>query len=102
MNEEDLKLNHYYILDSTLYSIGSNRIKRREIMGKYIGYMNNKLYSEGGLRYLFQFFEYIGGHNGAYVGNLVGKSGNDNNCWFVPSSIVKREMTKDELMVYEL
>ena len=101
MNGEDLKLNHYYIIDSTLYSIGSIRIIRREIMGKYIGYMN-KPYLEEGLRYLFQFFEYIGGHNGKYVYNLVGKNGDDNNCWFIPSSIVKREMTKDEIMVCEL
>jgi hypothetical protein len=89
MNYKDIKLGHYYMATPKF-------LFEKEItpIGKCIG--KDEYYI------LMEYIQYMHGHSGSHTTLVEGKSGKDGYCWFVkPSSIIK-EITLDELMVYEL
>jgi hypothetical protein len=98
MNYKDLKLNHYY----SVY-LFSNPLDKdmTPLPAKYIGHRRrlHKNNREDCL-YLFEFIKMVYGHSGYCL--KAGKEGKHGHCWFMSLNDIVKELTLDEVMVYEI
>jgi len=89
MNYKDIKLGHYYMVTPT-FSVEKEFIPIGKCIGKDAYYI------------LLEYIQYMGGHSGSHTFLVEGKSGKDGYCWYVKPNNIIKEMTLDEVMVYEL